>query len=207
MTLVFAVIVFAVMILETLLSARNDRGLRALGAVEPQDDVYPWMQFAYPGSFVAMFAEGALRGVTWDAMTAAGIAVFVAAKAIKYWAIVTLGPRWTFRVLVPPGSVQTARGPYRWLRHPNYVGVEGEIVGVALAMHALVSGPIAAVGFGLILWMRIRVEEIALARPERTSAASEPRARSEPAKRRASARVGESEGRSPSDENEGKIRR
>jgi methyltransferase len=160
---VFAAIVFAVMILETAISARNERGLRALGAVEPRDDVYPWMQFAYPGSFLAMFVEGLLRGARWDAVTAAGLAVLVAAKAIKYWAIATLGARWTFRVLVPPGSVTTARGPYRWLRHPNYVGVEGEIVGIALAMHALASGPIAAVGFALLLWMRIRVEETALA--------------------------------------------
>jgi len=161
--LTFAAIVFAVMILETVLSARNDRALRALGAVEPDGDVYMMMLVAYPGSFLAMFAEGALRGVRWDALVAAGIAVFAAAKAIKYWAIATLGPRWTFRVLVPPGSIPIARGPYRWLRHPNYVGVEGEIVGVALAMHAIVSGPIAAAGFGLLMWMRIRIEETALA--------------------------------------------
>ena len=157
------VIVYGSMIAEAFVAARNDRALRAAGAVEPRGDVYRLMQIAYPACFAAILGEGALRHVTPDSAFAVGAAVFAAAKLLKYWAIASLGARWTFRVLVPPGSVRTLRGPYRWLSHPNYIGVAGELSGAAIAMHAIVAGPIAVAGFCVLMAHRVRVEEKALA--------------------------------------------
>jgi methyltransferase len=157
-----AVAVFVLMVIEAAIAARHERVLRGLGAVEPAGDVYRVMQIAYPASFLLMLAEGAWRGVRVDAVASTGACVFIAAKALKYWAIATLGQRWTFRVLVPPGSQRTVRGPYRWLSHPNYVAVALELIGVALAMHARVTGPMAVAGFGYLMLRRIRVEENAL---------------------------------------------
>jgi methyltransferase len=159
-----AAAIVALMLGETWLSARNERGLRAQGAVEPPGDVYRAMALAYPGAFVAMFAEGVLRGVTADALFAAGVGVVAVAKALKYWAIASLGPRWTFRVLVPPHSTRRVAGPYRWIAHPNYVAVAGELLGVAVAMHAMISGPFAVAGFGALMLRRISIEENALGR-------------------------------------------
>jgi methyltransferase len=158
-----ALLILIPMLAETAIAARHDRALRAAGALEPDDDVLPLMRVAYPASFLAMLGEGAWRGVHPDALVAAGATVFAVAKALKYWAIATLGSRWTFRVLVPPGSTPTRKGPYRWLSHPNYVGVAGELLGVALAMHAAITGPVAVVGFSLLMLRRIGVEERALA--------------------------------------------
>jgi methyltransferase len=156
--------VFLPMIVEAIVSARHDRALRARGAIEPEGDVYKVMQLAYPGGFLILLAEGALRGVRWDAVMGAGAAIFAAAKALKYWAIASLGERWTFRVLVPPGSTPTRRGPYRWINHPNYVAVAGELAGAAVAMHAAGSGvPVTAV-FIFLMWRRIGIEDNALAR-------------------------------------------
>jgi methyltransferase len=160
---VAAVVIFGAMVAEALVAARNDRALRAAGAVEPRGDVYRLMQVAYPACFAAMLAEGGWRSVQPDAMSATGLAIFAAAKALKYWAIASLGSRWTFRVLVPPGSARTTRGPYRWIAHPNYVGVAGELIGTALAMHALVAGPGAVAGFCILMVRRVVVEEKALA--------------------------------------------
>lgn len=157
-------VIFVPMIAEALVSARHDRALRARGAVEPAGDVYKVMQLAYPGCFLVLLAEGALRGVQWDALMATGAAMFVAAKALKYWAIASLGERWTFRVLVPPGSAPTERGPYRWINHPNYVAVAGELAGVAIATHAAVSGVPMTGLFVFLMWRRVGVEEKALAR-------------------------------------------
>ncbi len=157
-----AIAVFVTMLLEAAISRRHDPSLRASGAVEPPADVYAAMQVAYPGVFILMLAEGVWRGVTLDAVAVAGLAVFAVAKALKYWAIASLGERWTFRVLVPPGSSRSRRGPYRWLSHPNYVAVAGEIVGCAVASHALVTGPIAFAAFGTLMLQRIKVEEAAL---------------------------------------------
>ena len=161
--LVFGAVAAAAMGLEAIIAARHDRALRALGATEPPDDVYPIMRIVYPAAFLAMLAEGAWRDVHNDQIVAVGAAVFVAAKAIKYWVIATLGSRWTFRVLVPPGSARTVRGLYRWIDHPNYVAVELELAGTAIAMHALLTGPIAVVVFAFVLRQRVRVEEKALA--------------------------------------------
>ena len=84
------------------------------------------------------------------------------AKAIKYWAIATLGSRWTFRVLVPPSSTLITHGPYRYLRHPNYVGVIGELVGLALTARAVIAGTLSVAVFAALIVLRIRVEERAL---------------------------------------------
>ena len=88
--------------------------------------------------------------------------LFLAAKGLKYWAITALGPRWTFRVLVPPGSTATRTGPYQWVDHPNYIAVAGELLGAALAMHAAIAGPIAVTAFSLLMIKRVGIEERAL---------------------------------------------
>jgi methyltransferase len=75
---------------------------------------------------------------------------------------VSLGDAWTFRVIVRPGTPLIATGPYRWLKHPNYVAVVGELVGVALMSGARVAGPLGTILFGALMLMRIRVEERAL---------------------------------------------
>jgi methyltransferase len=75
---------------------------------------------------------------------------------------VALGRSWTFRVLVVPGDPLVADGPYRYLRHPNYVGVVGELVGAALMTGARLAGPTALIVFALLLARRIDVEARAL---------------------------------------------
>lgn len=157
-------VIFVPMIAEAIVSAGHDRALRARGAIEPEGDVYQLMQVVYPAGFLVLLAEGLLRGIRWDGPMAAGAVVFVVAKALKYWAIASLGERWTFRVLVPPGSTPTRHGPYRWTHHPNYVAVAGEFLGAAIAMHALVSGVPVTAAFIFLLWRRVAVEEKALAR-------------------------------------------
>ena len=161
-TEVLAIVVFASMLSEARLSAAHDRQLRARGAIEPAGDVYQAMQIAYPAAFLVMLAEGLWRGAAVDRAFIAGGVIFAAAKLLKYWAIGTLGERWTFRVLVPPGSVTTTAGPYRWLRHPNYLAVAGELVGIGVASRAVITGVLAVGGFAWLMRKRIAVEERAL---------------------------------------------
>lgn len=156
--------VLAVMAGEAVLSAHNASVLRARGAVEPPGDVYQLMQVAYPTAFVVMALEGALRGPSPQAALAVGIGVFGLAKGLKGWAISSLGTRWSFRVLVPPGEPPIARGPYRLMRHPNYLAVCGEILGAALISGAFASGAVAFVGFGWLMLRRIAIEDRALGR-------------------------------------------
>jgi methyltransferase len=159
------VAVLLIMLAESQLSRHNERTLRAAGAVEPEDDVMGAMTAAYPGSFLAMAVEGAFFGPDPGTSTIVGGLVFAAAKALKFWAIASLGPRWTFRVLVPPDSTLVTSGPYAFLRHPNYVAVIGELLGMAILVGARVSGPLTILLFAWLIRRRIGVEERALRHP------------------------------------------
>jgi methyltransferase len=155
-------IITAFMLLEARRASRNEAAQRSRGAVEPPHDVYPLMQILYPGVFLAMIVDGALHPAPPSAVVAAGALIFAAGKTLKWWAIVTLGECWTFRVLVVPGAVPIRRGPYRVLRHPNYVGVVGELAGAAMVAGAPVAGPIGTVMFVALMGARVRVENRAL---------------------------------------------
>ena len=157
-----AVIVYASMIVEAVRAARNEQAQLARGGREPEGDVYAIMRVAYPGAFLVMLVEGALRGFPPAPLIAAGAALFVAAKALKWWAIQSLGQAWTFRIIVIPGASLVAEGPYRYLRHPNYVAVIGELVSVALLTNARVAGPVATMFFGALIARRVAVENRAL---------------------------------------------
>jgi methyltransferase len=155
-------VVIACMLAELAVSRRNERLLFARGAVEPPDPVYRIMRWAYPGTFVAMAAEGAIAGREPDTLALTGVTVLAAAKVLKFWAIATLGTRWTYRVLVIPGVPRITSGPYRWMRHPNYVGVIGELLGMALMTAARLTGPVSLLFFSWLLYRRIQAEERAL---------------------------------------------
>ena len=149
---------------EAVLSSFNERQLRARGAVEPEGDVIGLMRWAYPGAFIAMGIEGALTGPAPPNVLIGGLALFGAAKALKVWSISSLGPRWSYRVLVVPGEPLVVSGPYRFISHPNYLAVAGEIVSVAMIVWAPITGVLATIGFGWLMVVRIRVEDRALGR-------------------------------------------
>jgi methyltransferase len=166
-------VVIVTMLGELVRSRRNEGRLIDRGALAPPDPVYSTMRWMYPAVFVLMAVEGMLRGagIDWWLLdgsgpgwwTWLGLAIFTAGKAVKYWAIATLGDRWTYRVLVLPGVPLVARGPYRYLRHPNYVGVVGELIGMMLLTSAWVGGPMGTIAFGELLRQRIEAENRALA--------------------------------------------
>ena len=150
------------MLAELRVSQLNEKEYRRRGAMDAPDPVYAVMRWAYPCSFVAMAIEGALSGAPLGWPSHVGLMVFIAAKALKIRAITALGPRWTYRVLVLPGAPLVTSGPYRFLRHPNYVAVVGELIGMALMMHAVVTGPLMTLFFLELLRRRIAAEERAL---------------------------------------------
>lgn len=154
--------VFGAMLVEARRASVNERRQLARGGIEPPDDVYKMMRVVYPAVFLAMFAEGFWRGLPPASNWFAGAVFLAAAKGLKWWAIVALGSAWTFRVIVVPGAPLVLGGPYRLMRHPNYVAVVGELIGVALVNGARIAGPAALVVFGWLLWRRVAVENRAL---------------------------------------------
>lgn len=85
------------------------------------------------------------------------------AQALRYWCIVALGDRWSVRVVTVPGEGRRLGGPYRWLRHPNYVVVLAEVVLLPLAFGAWIAIAVLVPLKGVALLRRLRIEERALA--------------------------------------------
>ena len=164
MTPAVVLLVFLPMLVEGRRAARNERAQLARGGIQPHADVYIYelMRVIYPASFLAMLLEGAWRGAPPVAVGMGGALLFVVAKLLKWWAILTLGRAWTFRVIVVPGDPIISDGPYHFLRHPNYLGVVGEFVSVALMTGAVVTGPAVTMGCLWLLWRRTVVEERSL---------------------------------------------
>jgi len=95
------------------------------------------------------------------------LAVFLALQAMRVWVIATLGPYWTTRIITVPGATLVRRGPYRFVRHPNYMVVAGEILVLPLVFGEVLVAIVFSIANAAMLYWRIREEEAALAgRPE-----------------------------------------
>jgi len=150
------------MAVEARRAARNERRQRAHGGVEPPGDVYPFMRVLYPAGFLLILLAGAWVGEWPRSAIWCGALLFAASKALKWWAIVTLGDFWTFRVIVIPGMRPIDSGPYRLMRHPNYVAVVGEFLSVTLICGAIATGLAVTATFFLLILRRVRLEERAV---------------------------------------------
>lgn len=142
---------------ELTLAARNTRRLLAQGGFEVGQRHYP----------VMVLLHGAWLGGLWllalDRPPAMGwLAVFALLQALRVWILATLGPRWTTRVIVVPGERLIRRGPYRFLRHPNYWVVVGEIAVLPLAFGLAWYALLFSLANAALLLVRIRCEEAAL---------------------------------------------
>ncbi len=148
---------------ELLVSRRNERRLRAAGAVEAGRGHYPARVAFHAALLVACVAEPIARPEPWPAAVAIPAAGLVlAGQGLRWWAVRALGGRWSTRVLVLPGAPPVRSGPYRWLRHPNYLAVIVEVAALPLACGAWRTAIAAGVVNAAVLAVRIRAEERAM---------------------------------------------
>jgi methyltransferase len=152
---------------ERLWARRNEIRLLRDGAEELAPGLFRLMAPAYALVFPAAIAERLLAGRRPAAWLAASMVVlFAAAKGLKLWAVKSLGDQWTMRVILPRAFRVATGGPYRFIRHPNYLAVIGEHLALPLAGGAWMTAIGFAVLFGAILRVRLVTEEAALlARP------------------------------------------
>lgn len=150
---------------EVRLSGRNEAKLRAAGAIEHAPGQMVWMIGLHTCWLVFTLLEvwwlkSPFR--LWLALPS--LAVFAAGQALRLTAMRTLGRRWTVKVMTPvDGAPAVAHGIYRYLRHPNYVGVVLEVAALPLIHGAYLSAALFSGLNALLLWRRIRAEERALA--------------------------------------------
>lgn len=160
----FLALVAAERLHELRLSKRNAAAALARGGIEAGREHFGRMRALHAGFLVACALEVVLLQRPLDVRLAAPmLALALAAQALRYWAIATLGPRWNVRVIVMPGEPVVTGGPYRWLRHPNYLAVVVEGFAIPLIHGAWWTAGIFSVLNAFLLRARIRVEERALA--------------------------------------------
>lgn len=143
---------------ELAVSRRHERQLRAAGAIEAGGGHHPVMVGLHAAWLVSTLVEGSSTTVR---RPSAGIA-FLVVQPVRYWAIRTLGDRWTTRVLVLPGRPPITTGPYRFLRHPNYVAVAVELAAVPWFVGARRTAALFSAANAALLTVRVRAETAAL---------------------------------------------
>lgn len=149
-------------LVELRVSRGNERRLRLRGAEEAGAGHYPWMVALHTVFLASCVAEVHLLDRPFVAPLA-GIALtgLVAATTLRWWTLRTLGGRWTTRVLVLPGESPVTGGPFRHLRHPNYLAVVLEMAALPLVHAAWGTALLFSAANALLLRVRIRAEEAA----------------------------------------------
>ena len=147
---------------EMRLARKNERRMRAQGAVEIAARTYPPMVAMHLFFFLFLAGESWPWHMDWNARSLSLLGALLLLQGLRYWCIASLGPFWNTRILVLPGSRARRRGPYRLLRHPNYLAVTLELA----LLPALLGAPLTLFLFAplnlLILRQRIRLEEAGL---------------------------------------------
>lgn len=142
---------------ELWLARRNTRALKARGAFEVARSHYSAIVTLHAAWLIGLWCLGwnSTLHPTW-------LALFAALQILRVWTLATLGRRWTTRIIVVPGEALVSGGPYRLLRHPNYLVVSGEIAALPLCFGMPLYALLFSIGNALLLMFRIRAENEAL---------------------------------------------
>ena len=136
---------------------QNERRLLAAGGVEYGRSDLVLIVFLHAAWLIGMWVLAYDRPVE-----PLFFVIIVILQIARFWVRATLGRRWTIRIIVVPGEKLVARGPYRWLRHPNYTVVTGEIAAVPLALGLPLYALVFSILNAAVLAVRIPAENATL---------------------------------------------
>ncbi len=154
--ILFVILVIAQRLTELFISERNRKWLLSQGAVEYGREHYPYIVALHTLFIASMIGEYWFRG--GHSADSVFLVLFIALLIFKYWILRSLGPYWNTRIYRIPGSAPVKKGPYKLFRHPNYVDVVCEIAIIPMVFHLYYTAIIFSLLNGIILSVRIRVE-------------------------------------------------
>jgi len=159
MTLPYAIMAFVTLqrLSELVIARRNTARLMAAGAREYGANHYPVMVAMHTAWLIALWFSVGDRAVSWPLLL-----VFAVLQGMRIWVLATLGSRWTTRIIVLPGASLVARGPFRFLRHPNYAVVTAEIAVLPLTFGLFGIAALFTILNAAMLYVRIGTENRAL---------------------------------------------
>lgn len=163
----FVAVVALVRLAELARARRNTRALLEAGAREAGRGHYPAMVALHVTLLLASPLEVWAFDRPWVPWLGIGsLFVIAASMALRWWVMATLGPRWTTRIVVLPGERRIAAGPFRLVRHPNYLAVSLEVPAIPLVHTAWLTAAVLGAANLALLAVRIRAEDRALAEAE-----------------------------------------
>jgi methyltransferase len=146
-------------LVELAIASNNTKYAYSLGGYEIGHEHYPFLVILHICFFVSLVIETLIRGNLYLRPITLYFIAFIIAQTLRIWCILSLGRRWNTRILVIPGSKPVTSGPYRFIRHPNYLVVITEIVSLPLSFGAPVTAAVFSILNLTVLKHRVRVEE------------------------------------------------
>ena len=142
---------------ELWLARRNARALTSRGAIEVAAGHYPLIVVMHALWLVGLWV------IAWDRpIQLPWAVVFGILQVLRFWTLSAIGRRWTTRIIVLPGEPLISTGPYRYLRHPNYIVVVGEIAALPLSLGLPIYALVFSIANAIVLTIRIKAENAAL---------------------------------------------
>ena len=149
-------------IVELFVARSNERWIRSQGGYEVGANHYPYMVGIHIGFFISLIIEFIVFDRIFSSLSYFLFIIFVILQLMRVWVIASLGRFWNTKILVLPGANVVKKGPFRFLRHPNYVVVSLEILVIRLMFGAYFTALLFALLNLFILTVRIPMEEAAL---------------------------------------------
>ncbi len=147
-------------LVELQVSRRHQRSLVGLGARKLADPQYRWMVLLHAGVLIGAALEVTLLHRPFIPLLAcAALLAFSLATVLRWWVIRTLGAHWNTEVVDSASLGVVSDGPFRWIRHPNYLGVFVEVIALPLIHTAWITAAVATAGNACVLRNRLRIEE------------------------------------------------
>lgn len=159
---IFLLFVILQRIVELAIAKRNERIVRGEGAIESDRNGYKIIVAMHVAFFISLVLEKVFLERGLNSLWIFFAILFVLAQFLRYWAISSLGVYWNTRVLVVPNSKLVTSGPYKYLRHPNYVVVVTEMAVIPLIFSCYITAAVFSVINLILLRRRVRIEEEAL---------------------------------------------
>jgi len=157
--ILFLAYLIAQRLIELVIARRNTRDLIAQGAIEHSPGHYPLIVAVHMGWILSLVYLGWDQAIQWG-----WLAAYAVLQVLRVWILTSLGRRWTTRIITVPGETLVARGPYKYIPHPNYMLVIAEILIAPLVLGLSWVAAIFSALNAAILVIRISAEERALKR-------------------------------------------
>ena len=161
---IFLFVLISQRLIELLIAKRNEKILKAQGAIEFDKNGYKAIAVMHVAFFISLISEKVFLQRALNTYWFVFAVLFVGAQFLRYWAIKSLGVYWNTKILVLPNHQLINGGPYKYLRHPNYIAVIVEIAVIPLLFSCYITAIVVSVINLLLLNRRVRIEEMVLYR-------------------------------------------